>query len=196
MLDTPTRRLLPWLAAVAFFMQTLDATILNTALPSMARSLGESPLRMQSVVVAYMLTTALLIPASGWLADRFGTRRVFLSAIGLFSLGSLFCALAPTLPVLVAGREAVNGLFEYRLVLQTPDEVAEFGGLLRGANFSLPDMVGREISCAIELEGHGSGLLGNKGAGERQINALITEARLLGEDSRHALYELTLRPWL
>ena len=109
MLDTPTRRLLPWLAAVAFFMQTLDATILNTALPSMARSLGESPLRMQSVVVAYMLTTALLIPASGWLADRFGTRRIFLSAIGLFSLGSLFCALAPTLPALVAGR-VVQGL--------------------------------------------------------------------------------------
>lgn len=107
--DTPTRRLMPWLAAVAFFMQTLDATILNTALPSMARSLGESPLRMQSVVVAYMLTTALLIPASGWLADRFGTRRVFMSAIALFSLGSLFCALAPTLPVLVAGR-VVQGL--------------------------------------------------------------------------------------
>ncbi len=52
MLDPTTRRLLPWLAAVAFFMQTLDATILNTALPSIARSLGESPLRMQSVVVA------------------------------------------------------------------------------------------------------------------------------------------------
>ncbi|URI06743.1 type VI secretion system tip protein VgrG [Aquincola tertiaricarbonis] len=99
-------------------------------------------------------------------------------------------------PLRLSGREAVNGLFEYRLVLQTPDEVAAVGGLLRGANFSLPDMVGREICCAIELEGHGSGLLGNQGAGERQINALITEARLLGEDSRHALYELTLRPWL
>ncbi|URI10845.1 type VI secretion system tip protein VgrG [Aquincola tertiaricarbonis] len=99
-------------------------------------------------------------------------------------------------PLRLSGREAINGLFEYQLVLQTPDEVAELGGLLRGANFSLPDMVGREISCAIELEGHGSGLLGNQGAGERQINALIAEARLLGEDSRHALYELTLRPWL
>ncbi|MEF7613413.1 multidrug transporter subunit MdtD [Aquincola sp. MAHUQ-54] len=104
MLDPTTRRLLPWLAAIAFFMQTLDATILNTALPSMARSLGESPLRMQSVVVSYMLTSALLIPVSGWLADRFGTRRVFMTAIVLFSLGSLLCALSPSLPLLVASR--------------------------------------------------------------------------------------------
>ena len=63
-IDASTRRLLPWLVAVAFFMQALDATIVNTALPAMAHSLGESPLQMQSVVVAYMLTVALLIPAS------------------------------------------------------------------------------------------------------------------------------------
>ena len=65
-----------WLVGVGFFMQTLDTTIVNTALPAMARSLGESPLRMQSVVVAYALTMAMLIPASGWLADRLGMRRV------------------------------------------------------------------------------------------------------------------------
>jgi fucose permease len=80
--------LLLWLVAIGFFMQTLDATIVNTALPAMASSLGESPLRMQSVVVGYTLTMALLIPASGWLADRFGTRRVFMSAIVLFVIGS------------------------------------------------------------------------------------------------------------
>ena len=104
MLDPVTKRLLPWVVAIAFFMQTLDGTILNTALPSMARDLGESPLRMQSVVIAYMLTVALFIPASGWLADRFGTRRAFLAAIGLFSLGSLLCALSPSLPWLTAAR--------------------------------------------------------------------------------------------
>jgi EmrB/QacA subfamily drug resistance transporter len=109
MLDPTTKRTLPWLVAVAFFMQALDATILNTALPTMARDLGESPLRMQSVVVAYMLTVALLIPASGWLADRFGTRRVFVAAITLFSLGSLLCALSPKLPLLVAAR-VVQGM--------------------------------------------------------------------------------------
>lgn len=104
MLDPATKRLLPWVVAIAFFMQTLDGTILNTALPSMARDLGESPLRMQSVVIAYVLTVALFIPASGWLADRFGTRRAFAAAIVLFSLGSLLCALSPSLPWLVAAR--------------------------------------------------------------------------------------------
>ncbi len=100
----PSQKVLLWLVAVGFFMQTLDATIVNTALPAMAQSLGESPLRMQSVVIAYMLTVALFIPASGWLADRFGTRSAFLAAIVVFSLGSLLCALSPTLPWLVAAR--------------------------------------------------------------------------------------------
>ena len=104
MLSPQSARVLPWLVAVAFFMQMLDATILNTALPSMARDLGVSALRMQSVVISYMLTTALLIPGSGWLADRFGTRRTFCLAICLFTLGSLLCALSPTLEILVASR--------------------------------------------------------------------------------------------
>jgi EmrB/QacA subfamily drug resistance transporter len=108
-LDPVTVRVLPWLVAVALFMQMLDGTILNTALPSMAVDLGESPLRMHSVVVAYLLTVALLIPASGWLADRFGTRRTFIAAISLFSLGSLLCALSPSLPLLVAAR-VVQGI--------------------------------------------------------------------------------------
>ena len=108
-LDPRTARLLPWIVAIAFFMQMLDGTILNTALPAMAATLNESPLRMQSVVIAYLLTVALLIPASGWIADRFGTRRVFFGAILLFSIGSLLCAQAPTLTLLVAAR-VVQGL--------------------------------------------------------------------------------------
>lgn len=102
--DSKARRILPWLVAVAFFMQTLDATILNTALPSMARWLGESPLRMQSVIISYMLTVALLIPASGFLSDRFGTKRVFATAMVIFSAGSLACALSSTLSELVFSR--------------------------------------------------------------------------------------------
>ena len=101
--DKSNQRLL-WLVAIGFFMQTLDATIVNTALPAMAASLGESPLRMQSVVVAYSLTMAMLIPASGWMADRFGTRRLFVAAIALFSLGSLFCAISHSLTQLVISR--------------------------------------------------------------------------------------------
>jgi len=105
----PSRKSLLWLVAVGFFMQTLDATIINTALPAMAASLGESPLRMQSVVVAYALTMAMLIPASGWIADRFGTRRIFFCAIVLFAAGSVLCALSQGLSQLVAAR-VVQGL--------------------------------------------------------------------------------------
>jgi EmrB/QacA subfamily drug resistance transporter len=105
----PVRKSLLWLVAVGFFMQTLDATIINTALPAMAASLGESPLRMQSVVVAYALTMAMLIPASGWIADRFGTRRIFFCAIVLFAAGSVLCALSHGLGQLVAAR-VVQGL--------------------------------------------------------------------------------------
>jgi EmrB/QacA subfamily drug resistance transporter len=104
-----SKRILPWIVAIGFFMQALDMTILNTALPSMAVSLGESPLRMQSLVVAYALTVALLIPASGWLADRFGTQQVFFTAIVLFSLGSLLCAESTSLTMLVTAR-VVQGL--------------------------------------------------------------------------------------
>src|ERR1700729_4239746 len=108
----PTARSLTvmlWIVATGFFMQTLDSTIVNTALPAMAASLGESPLRMQSVVIAYALTMAMLIPASGWLADRFGTRRIFFSAIVLFTFGSLLCASSTTLAELVGAR-VVQGI--------------------------------------------------------------------------------------
>ncbi|MEJ8323651.1 multidrug transporter subunit MdtD [Kosakonia sacchari] len=95
---------LPWIAAMAFFMQALDATILNTALPAIAQSLGRSPLAMQSAIISYTLTVAMLIPMSGWLADRFGTRRVFMLAVSLFTLGSLACALSNSLSMLVVFR--------------------------------------------------------------------------------------------
>ncbi|WP_264273191.1 multidrug transporter subunit MdtD [Duffyella gerundensis] len=95
---------LPWIAAMAFFMQALDATILNTALPAIAVSLERSPLAMQSAIISYTLTVAMLIPVSGWLADRFGTRKIFIIAVTLFTLGSLLCALSGTLGLLVASR--------------------------------------------------------------------------------------------
>jgi len=94
---------------MGFFMQTLDATIVNTALPAMARDLDVHAVQMDSVIVAYSLAMAVLIPASGWLADRFGIRRIFLCAIALFAAGSVLCALAPNLQLLVAAR-VVQGL--------------------------------------------------------------------------------------
>ncbi|WP_233864202.1 multidrug transporter subunit MdtD [Paraburkholderia adhaesiva] len=95
-----------WLVAIGFFMQTLDATIVNTALPAMAASLGERALAMQSVVIAYSLTMAVMIPVSGWLADKLGTRRVFFGAILVFTIGSILCASAHTLDELVLSRIA------------------------------------------------------------------------------------------
>ena len=93
-----------WIVFAGFFMQTLDTTIVNTALPSMAHSLGEKPLDLKPVVVAYTLTMAMLTPASGWLADKFGTRRVYFCAILIFVLGSIYCATAHTLTQLVIAR--------------------------------------------------------------------------------------------
>ncbi|SCB96545.1 MFS transporter [Kosakonia oryziphila] len=93
-----------WIVAFGFFMQSLDTTIVNTALPSMAQSLGESPLHMHMVVVSYVLTVAIMLPASGWLADRVGVRNIFFLAIVLFTTGSLFCAQASTLDQLVMAR--------------------------------------------------------------------------------------------
>ncbi|MBK3869532.1 DHA2 family efflux MFS transporter permease subunit [Pseudomonas stutzeri] len=144
-LDARTARILPWLVAIAFFMQTLDGTILNTALPSMARDLAENPLRMQGVVIAYMLTVALLIPASGWIADRFGSRRIFVTAIVLFSLGSLFCALSTSFNQLVASRvlQALGGALMLpvgRLVVLRAFPRSEFVRIM--AFIALPGLVG------------------------------------------------------
>src|ERR1700758_1976329 len=97
-------RLLPWLVAVAFFMQALDTTILNTAVPGIARALGVAPLSMKAVLASYTLSLAVFIQISGWVANRFGTRYVFAGAIGLFTLSSVLCGLSRNIHLLVAFR--------------------------------------------------------------------------------------------
>jgi len=99
-----SKRLLPWLVAVAFFMESLDTTILNTAVPTIAAALKIAPLSMKAVLSSYTLSLAVFIPISGWMADRFGTRRVFASAIGLFTLGSLLCGISNNIHLLVGCR--------------------------------------------------------------------------------------------
>ena len=99
-----SKRLLPWLVAVAFFMESLDTTILNTAVPAISEALKVTPLSMKSVLASYTLSLAVFIPISGWMADRFGTRRVFASAIGLFTLGSFLCGISSNIHFLVACR--------------------------------------------------------------------------------------------
>ena len=104
-------RFLPLVTAVAMFMQSLDGTILNTSLPSIAKSMNYSPLEMQSVIVSYTLTLALFIPLSGWLSDRFGTKKMFILAVFLFTMGSLCCAVSVDLLTLNLSRilQAIGG---------------------------------------------------------------------------------------
>jgi EmrB/QacA subfamily drug resistance transporter len=98
-----------WLVSAAFFMQALDSTIVNTAVPGIASALAVTPLSMRTALTTYVLTLAIFIPASPWLCDRFGTRRVFGAAISVFAIGSLLCGIAQSLPELVAAR-VVQGL--------------------------------------------------------------------------------------
>lgn len=104
MQDAATKRYLPWVVATVLFMEQLDSTIVNTGIPAMAASLGVTPLSLKAVVTSYTLSLAVCIPLSGWLADRYGSRRVFLSALTLFTLSSLVCGLATSAPLLVAAR--------------------------------------------------------------------------------------------
>lgn len=102
--SSASNRLLPWLVAVALFMESLDTTILNTAVPAISAALHVGPLSMKAVLASYTLSLAVFIPISGWVADRFGIRRVFATAIGLFTLGSFLCGISSNIHVLVACR--------------------------------------------------------------------------------------------
>jgi EmrB/QacA subfamily drug resistance transporter len=105
MTDTSNaKRYLPWLVATALFMEQLDATIVNTAIPSIAASLQVTPLSLKSVVTSYILSLAVGIPVSGWMADRFGTRRVFFTAIAIFTAASVLCGLSVNAEMMVVSR--------------------------------------------------------------------------------------------
>ncbi|WP_434615380.1 DHA2 family efflux MFS transporter permease subunit [Azospirillum sp. B2RO_4] len=97
-------RVTPLIIACALFMENLDATVIATALPAIARSMGEDPLRLSLAMTSYMLALAVFLPVSGWAADRYGARTVFASAIGVFTLGSVACGLSNGLAELVAAR--------------------------------------------------------------------------------------------
>jgi len=102
--SNPSKRYLPWVVATALFMEQLDSTIVNTAVASMAASLQVTPLSLKTVVTSYILSLAVCIPVSGWMADRFGTRRVFTTAVAIFTIASILCGLAINSPMLVAAR--------------------------------------------------------------------------------------------
>lgn len=102
--NTSVKKYLPLILGTAIFMQMLDSTILNTSLPSIAKDLNELPLNMQNAIISYVLTLALFMPVSGFLADKFGTKKIFIFSLVIFSLGSLFCALSQNLTHLVISR--------------------------------------------------------------------------------------------
>ncbi|WP_284503394.1 MULTISPECIES: DHA2 family efflux MFS transporter permease subunit [unclassified Caballeronia] len=95
--------------ASALFMQNMDGTIVATAIPTMARDLHIDPVHLSSAITAYLVALTVFIPASGWVADRFGARRVFMWAIATFTLASIACAAAANLPQLIGAR-IVQGL--------------------------------------------------------------------------------------
>lgn len=92
------------IVASALFMQNLDASVVATALPAMARDLGADPVHLSVAITSYLVALCVFIPVSGWVADRFGARRVFMLAIATFTLASVFVGLSQGIPSLVAAR--------------------------------------------------------------------------------------------
>jgi MFS family permease len=95
------RLLVPLIVACALFLENLDSTVIATALPQIAASLGEDPLRLNLAITSYLLSLAVFIPLSGWVADRYGARRVFRAAIVIFTPGSVCCGVSNALPELI-----------------------------------------------------------------------------------------------
>src|ERR1700761_8223561 len=100
--DPKLRLLIPVIVAIGFGMEGLDTTIITTAIPAMAKTLGSTPPQMSLAVTTYVLILAGFIPVRGWVADLFSARRVFAAALLTFPLGSVLCGLAMDLPMLVA----------------------------------------------------------------------------------------------
>src|ERR1700730_7204687 len=93
---------IPIVVACAFFMENFDGTVITTALPAMSRSLHSDPVTLSVAVTAYLVSLAVFIPVSGWLADRFGASVTFRAAILVFTIASVCCAVAANVPELVA----------------------------------------------------------------------------------------------
>ena len=105
----PSARILPLIVATALLMENIDSSVLSTSLPQIAKDLNSDPIHLKLVLTTYLLALAVFIPASGWMADRFGARKIFRAAIVVFALGSIACALSTNLIELVAAR-ALQGL--------------------------------------------------------------------------------------
>src|SRR6266436_8838963 len=133
-------------------MESLDTTILNTAVPAVSSALGVAPLSMKAVLASYTLSLAVFIPISGWMADRFGTRRVFASAIGLFTLGSLLCGISTNINMLVACRvlQGMGGAMMVPVGRMTMVRTFPKSELIQAMSFvSIPSLVGPMLGPVI-----------------------------------------------
>ncbi|MBN8998400.1 MAG: MFS transporter, partial [Rhizobiales bacterium] len=141
----PDRILLPLIVACALFMENLDSTVLSTALPTIARDFGVSPIHMKLALTSYLLTIAIFIPASGWMADRFGARLVFRLAIILFTAGSICCGFSDSIGAIIASRvlQGIGGAMMVpvgRLVILKSVPKSELVGAL--AWLTVPALIG------------------------------------------------------
>lgn len=146
------KRTIPVLLAIVIFMQMLDATILNTALPTIAEDFGISPLSMQSVIISYTLALALFTPLSAFLADKMGTKSIFLWAIILFTLGSFMGSMSQHLNMLVLGRiiQGVGGAFLTPVMRLTLVKVYPKNELVPVLNYAImPALIGPMIGPAL-----------------------------------------------
>jgi EmrB/QacA subfamily drug resistance transporter len=144
----PLRILVPLIVACALFMENLDATVLSTALPAIAKDLHNDPIQLKLALTSYLLTLAVFIPASGWLADRFGARLIFRLAILIFAVGSACCGFANSTGFLVAARalQGIGGAMMVpvgRLVILRTVPRSEIVGAL--AWLTIPALIGPVI---------------------------------------------------
>ncbi len=136
---------LPWILGISIFMQMLETTILNTALPSIAKDLNESPLQMQAAIISYSLTLAICTPLSGVISDKFGTKYTFVISILTFTLGSLLCALSMDLTQLTLSRivQGIGGAMSIPVARLTLFKTYEKSQLLKIMNYAItPALIG------------------------------------------------------
>jgi EmrB/QacA subfamily drug resistance transporter len=141
----PLRVLVPLIVACALFMENLDATVLSTALPAIAGDLHQSPIQLKLALTSYLLTLGVFIPASGWVADRWGARLIFRWAILIFAVGSALCGLANSIQFLIGARalQGIGGAMMVpvgRLVILRSVSRSEMVGAL--AWLTIPALIG------------------------------------------------------
>ena len=106
--SAPLGRSAPLILAIAMFMEQMDSTIIATSLPAIAADIETSPVALKLALTAYLVSLAIFIPVSGWMAERFGAKRVFRVAIGVFVLGSICCAISLSLCRAVLSRSGLS----------------------------------------------------------------------------------------